>query len=234
MPGTDGSQQYVNNLEALVGARNEQLRQSMSQLEAAHECVLEAYGDALSLKHRATAEHSKRVTGFSIALCREMGLNALQIREVARAAFLHDIGKLAVPDSILIKSAPLTESEVAIMQQHCAKGYELVHKVPFLTEVAKVIHAHHERWDGNGYPQGLKGDAIPFGARIVAVVDAFDRIMHDQAQRPARSLDDAVREITGGSGTQFDPQVVRAFLSVPQSTWLDIAKDVEKSAGNFA
>ena len=221
------SQTYQSNLEVLVQNRTEQLRQAMSDLETARDCTVQAYGDALLWKDTAAGDHSKRVTVFSIALSRAMQMDSHQIREIARAAFLHDIGKLRVSDEILRKATPLSESEMATMKSHCALGYEMVRKISFLSDAAEMIHAHHERWDGAGYPRGLKGENIHFGARIISVVNVFDNISSRQWHKPVRPFESAAQEISGASGTQFDPQVVKVFLSVPQSTWLDIVKELE-------
>ena len=141
---------YIKNLEVLVSSRTEQLRQSMSDLEIAHGYILEAYSDALWLKDGVTAQHSKRVAVFSIALGQAMQLRGEEIRQAARTGLLHDIGKLAIPDAMLTKPTPLTEEEKQIMQRHCASGYEIVRKIKPLSSVAELIHAHHEHWDGKG------------------------------------------------------------------------------------
>jgi putative nucleotidyltransferase with HDIG domain len=224
---------YRKNLEVLVSTRTEQLRQSMFESEIAHDYILEAYSDALWLKDRVTAQHSKRVAVFSIALGQAMQLGGEEIRQAARTGLLHDIGKLAIPDAMLTKPTPLTEEEKQIMERHCVWGYEIVRKIKPLFSVAELIRAHHEHWDGKGYPEGLKGEMIPKGARIIAVVNTFDSISSDQPYRAARSFEYAVREITEGSGTQFDPQVVEAFLGVPQSTWRDISNEIEEKNQGF-
>jgi putative nucleotidyltransferase with HDIG domain len=154
---------YQTNLETLVQARTEQLRQAMSDLERSYDITLEALGDALDLKDAETEGHSKRVTAFTIAIARAMGLSSDRIRVIARGAFLHDIGKMAIPDAILRKPGALTPEEVAIMREHCWHGYQILRKIPFLTEAAEIVYAHQERWDGTGYPRALKGDEIHLG-----------------------------------------------------------------------
>jgi putative nucleotidyltransferase with HDIG domain len=220
---------YQANLEALLSERTEHLRRNMAELESAYDCTVDAYGESLTLRDNQTGAHSKRVAVFTITLSMEMGFPPQQTRIFARGAYLHDVGKLAVPDAVLRKPARLIEDETAIMQRHCLWGYEMVRAVPFLDEVAELIHAHHERWDGKGYPRGLEREMIPVGARIIAVVNAFDCICSDQPYRPAMPFEFAVREIANYSGTQFDPQVIKAFLAVPQSRWMDIRKEVEAS-----
>ena len=226
MPELDDS--YQKNLEALVGTHTEQLRQSMFDLEQAQDSILEAYGDALWLKDRATALHSRRVAAFSIALGRAMQLGVEEIRQVARGAFLHDVGKLAIPDALLTKLTPYTAEERQIVQSHCQWGFQIVRKVKFLSPAADLVYSHHERWDGTGYPKGLKGEAIPCGARMIAVVNAFDAIVFGQSYRPPRSIEEAMQEIKTGSGTQLDPQVVAVFLRIPQTTWQDISNTIEE------
>src|SRR5438876_5585875 len=146
---------YQTNLEALVTARTEQLRQAISTLEKSYDITLEALGNALDLKDAETEGHSKRVTAFTIAIARAMGLSPDQIRVIARGAFLHDIGKMAIPDAILRKPGALDPDEVAIMREHCYRGYQILRRIPFLTEAAEIVYAHQEKFDGTGYPRGL-------------------------------------------------------------------------------
>src|SRR6476620_5251234 len=148
---------YQTNLETLVTARTEQLRKAMASLERSYDITLEALGDALDKKDAETEGHSKRVTAFTIAIARNMGLSKDQIAVIARGAFLHDIGKMAIPDAILRKPGKLTPDEILIMQEHCFHGYEILKKIPFLGEAAEIVYAHQEKYDGTGYPRGLKG-----------------------------------------------------------------------------
>jgi putative nucleotidyltransferase with HDIG domain len=218
---------YQSNLEALVTARTEQLRQAVTTLERSYDISLEILGDALSLKDTQTGRHSKRVTAFTISIAREMGLSADQVRVIARGAFLHDIGKLATPDAILFKPTVLTEDETAVMRQHCLTGYEILKKVPFLAEAAEIVYAHHERYDGNGYPCGLKGEQIPLGARIVALANALDVVTSDLPYRPAQSFTAARGVIRRNSGAQFDPSIVETFMAMPEHIGGDLRKELE-------
>src|SRR5947208_3510257 len=208
---------YQSNLESLVAARTEQLRQTMTDLERSYDITLEALGDALDLKDAETEGHSKRVTAFTIAVARAMGLTGERIRVIARGAFLHDIGKMAIPDAILRKPAALTPEESTKMREHCSWGYRMLAKIPFLRDAAEIVYSHHERYDGSGYPRGLKGKEIPLGARIFAVADTLEAVMSNRSYRPSRplSLDSAREEIQRCSGTQFDPAVVKAFVDMP-------------------
>src|SRR2546430_429352 len=167
---------YQSNLESLVAARTEQLRQAMTDLERSYDITLEALGDALDLKDAETEGHSKRVTAFTIAIARAMGLSAERIRVIARGAFLHDIGKMAIPDAILRKPGPLTEEERIIMREHCYRGYQMLKKIPFLAEAAEIVYAHQEHYDGTGDPRGLRRGDVPLGARLFAAADALDAI----------------------------------------------------------
>src|SRR5260221_7523705 len=179
---------YQTNLEALVTARTEQLRQAITTLEQSYDITLEALGDALDLKDAETEGHSKRVTALTIAMARHRGLSDDQVRVIARGALLHDIGKMAIPDGILRKPGPLTAEEVSIMREHCYHGYQMLRKIPFLTEASDIVYAHQEKWDGSGYPPGLRGEEIPLAARIVSVADTLDAITSDRPYRPKQTL----------------------------------------------
>ena len=225
---------YQTNLETLVAARTDQLRKAMVDLERSYDITLEALGDALDLKDRETEGHSRRVTAFTIAIARAMGLTADQIRVIARGAFLHDIGKMAIPDAILNKPGALTPDEVGIMREHSYHGYQIVRKIPFLQEAAEIVYAHQERFDGTGYPRGLKGEQIPLGARMFAVADTLDAITSDRPYRPAQTLAAAREEIQRWAGRQFDPEVVKMFLSMPENIWDDLRKEINSRVYRFA
>jgi len=214
------------HLESLVAEKTAQLRQINADLQRAneelkrsHDMMLEALGDALDLKDAETEGHSKRVTAFTIAIARAMGLSAEEVEAIAHGAFLHDIGKMAIRDSVLRKPGPLDPEEVEEMQKHCELGYQMVRKIPFLKDAAEIVYAHQERWDGSGYPRGLKGEEIPLGARIFAIADTLDAITSDRPYRDAQSYQWAREEIERWSGRQFDPVIVRVFLNMPQSIW---------------
>src|SRR5947209_17180501 len=221
------NREYQTNLEALVTARTEQLRQAVSTLEKSYDITLEALGNALDLKDAETEGHSKRVTAFTIAIARAMGLSPDQIRVIARGAFLHDIGKMAIPDAILRKPGALNEEEVAIMREHCYRGYQILRRIPFLQEASDIVYSHQEKYDGTGYPRGLKGNEIPLGARIFAVADTLDAIRSNSPYRAAQPFPAARAEINRCSGTQFDPEVVKIFLEMPEHIWDDLRKDID-------
>jgi putative nucleotidyltransferase with HDIG domain len=225
---------YQSNLESLVAARTEQLRQAMTDLERSYDITLEALGDALDLKDAETEGHSKRVTAFTIAIARAMGLSGEKIRVIARGAFLHDIGKMAIPDAILRKPGALTEAETEIMREHCFQGYQMLKKIPFLSEASEIVYSHQERFDGTGYPRGLSGQDIPMGARIFSIADTLDAITSDRPYRAAQSIQVAREEVERFSGRQFDPEVVRVFMEMPDTIWEDLRKEINSQINHFA
>jgi putative nucleotidyltransferase with HDIG domain len=159
----------------------------VKELEESYDITLEALGDALDLKDRETEGHSKRVTAFTIAIAKTMGLPSDQIRVIARGAFLHDIGKMAIPDAILNKPGKLDAAESETMREHPYRGYQIVKKIPFLAEAAEIVYSHQEKFDGTGYPRGLKNEEIPLGARIFSIADTLDAMTSNRPYRAARS-----------------------------------------------
>ena len=217
---------YRTNLEALVTARTQQWKTALANLERSYDITLEAFGDALDLKDAETVGHSKRVTAFTIAIARKMGLSKEEISVIARGAFLHDIGKMAIPDAILHKPGKLSEEQTAIMREHAYAGYKILSKIPFLAEAAEIVYTHQECYDGSGYPRGLKGDDIPLGSRIFSNADTHDAITSDRPYRPAQTFTAARKEIEAWAGRQFDPAIVRVFLEMPDKIWEDLRKDI--------
>jgi len=222
------------HLEALVADKTAELQQvnidlehANEELKRSHDMLLEALGDALDLKDAETEGHSRRVTAFTIAIARAMALPAEEVETIAHGAFLHDFGKMAIRDSVLRKPGPLDPDEVQEMQRHCELGYQMVRKIPFLKDAAEIVYAHQERWDGTGYPRGLKGEEIPLGARIFAIADTLDAITSDRPYRSARSYQAAREEIELWSGRQFDPVIVKVFLRMPQSIWENLRSQVK-------
>jgi HD-GYP domain-containing protein (c-di-GMP phosphodiesterase class II) len=153
-----------------------------------------------------------------------------QLGSLARGAYLHDIGKLGIPDGVLLKPGPLTPDERTLMQQHVQIGFELVKGIPFLADAAEIVLTHHERYDGSGYPHGLKAEETLMGARIFAVADSFDAITSDRPYRRASSFETGRETIRCEAGRLFDPQVVGVFLSIPAETWSTIARDQRQRA----
>jgi response regulator RpfG family c-di-GMP phosphodiesterase len=217
-------QEYRLHLEEMVSERTQQLRTALQQTERSYEDTLEALGAAIDLRDSPTAGHSRRVFLYSMELAKSIGGLEQEIRSIAMGAWLHDIGKLATPDRVLLKPGPLTDSEWEIMRRHARIGYDLVKSISFLAGAAEIVLTHHERFDGSGYPQKMKADEIPFGARIFAVADTLDAMTSDRPYRAALPLQAARDVIERGSGTLFDPLVAAAFLRVPGETWETIAK----------
>jgi len=218
---------YQTKLESLVSARTEALRKALTELERSYDITLEVLGEALDLKDAETEGHSKRVTAFTIAIARQMKLPQERIRIIARGAFLHDVGKMAIPDAILRKPGRLSPDEQDIMRQHAYKGYQLLRNIPYLQEAADIVHSHQERYDGSGYPRGLKGEQIPLGARIFAIADTFDAMTSDRPYRAAQSVSSGRREIERHAGKQFDPEIVKVFLEVPEHLWQDLRNEID-------
>ena len=216
---------YQRNLEKLVEERTAQLSHTLRQLEESYDETLWALGGALDLRDAETEGHCQRVTAFTIAIAERMNVEPALLRQIARAAFLHDIGKMAIPDQILRKPGPLNDEERRIMRRHCDIGHTMLMRIPFLRDAAEIVLAHQEFYDGTGYPRGLRGEEIPLGARIFAVADALDAMTSDRPYRRALSLAHARAEIQRCSGTQFDPQVVEVFLSLPDSLWLELREN---------
>jgi putative nucleotidyltransferase with HDIG domain len=224
---------YQTNLEALVAQRTEQWRLALVNLEKSYDYTLEALGDALDMKDAETEGHSRRVTAYTIAIARAMGISKEQIAVIARGAFLHDIGKMAIPDAILRKPGPLDAEEVSVMKEHSFRGYNMLKRIPFLQEAAEIVYSHQEKFDGSGYPRGLKGEEIPLGARIFSIADTLDAIRTDRPYRPGRQLSVAKDEIKAWAGRQFDPKIVEVFLNMPDNIWEDLRKEIDASIHHF-
>jgi len=221
---------YRQHLEEMVVERTAQLQAALQQIEGSYEDTLEALGAAIDLRDSETAGHSQRVCRYSLVIARAMSWSDKQLGSLARGAYLHDIGKLGIPDGILLKPGPLTADERALMQQHVRIGFELVKGIPFLADAAEIILTHHERHDGSGYPRGLKAEEILLGARIFAVADSFDPITSDRPYRRGSPLDAGRETIRREAGRLFDLQVVNVFLSIPAETWSTIAGDQRTTA----
>ncbi len=215
---------YRQHLEEMVVARTGQLQAALRQIECSYEDTLQALGVAIDLRDSETAGHSQRVCRYSFEIGQAMGWSDKQLGSLARGAYLHDIGKLGIPDGILLKPGPLTADERTIMQKHVQIGFELVMGIPFLADAAEIILTHHERYDGSGYPRGLKAKEILPGTRIFAVADSFDAITSDRPYRRASPLEAGRETIRREAERLFDPQVVSVFLSIPVKTWSTIAR----------
>ena len=175
--------------------------------------LVEALAAALDAREHETGMHSQRVACHTQVLARRFTKDKNILQQVYWGSLLHDIGKIAIPDSILLNPNTLAKAEWDIMRSHPQRGHDIINNIPFMKEAADIVLCHEERWDGSGYPQGLKGEDIPWGARLFAVIDTLDAITSDRPYRKAQSFDAAKKEIIKMSGHQFDPQAVEAFLA---------------------
>lgn len=223
------NQQYEQHLEELVSLRtnelslaNVNLNLTLERLYVNYRSTLQALAAALEARDVETRGHSERVVAYCLRLGKELGLPGRDLIALEHGALLHDIGKIGVPDAILLKRGALTEEEWVHMRKHVEYGVQIVRGIDFLEGAAQVVGQHHERYDGSGYPRGLTGDTICVGARIFSVADAVDAITSDRPYRAGRPFEAAIDELTKCSGKHFDPLVVNAFATVPMDVWREI------------
>lgn len=201
-----------------------------TQLEESYNATLEALSTALDQRDHETEGHSQRVAEYTVRLGQEIGLPLEELRFLHRAALLHDIGKIGIPDAILNKPGSLTPSEREVMQRHPRLGFEMLQGIAHLSREREIVLTHQERWDGHGYPLGLQGAAIPLAARLFAIVDTFDAIRSDRPYRKGRDYATAAHIIASESGKQFDPSLVKAFLRIPETEWNKLQNDLKAEA----
>ena len=217
---------YQTNLESLVKARTDQLQATVRELERSYDITLEVLGEALDYKDRETEGHSRRVTAFTIAIAKNMGIPREQIETIARGAFLHDIGKMAIPDSILNKPGKLNPDEVTTMREHCYLGYKLVQEDSCFERSGRhCVFAPGEIRRDRLSPW-LAADEIPLGARIFSVADTLDAITSDRPYRPKQTMSAARAEIQRCCGSQFDPEVVAAFQQMPDDVFEELRRAI--------
>ena len=193
----------------------EGLQRSNFELGLAYEGTIEGWSRALDLRDKETEGHTQRVTALTVALARRLKFADKDIVHVRRGGLLHDIGKMGVPDAILLKPGPLTDEEWVVMKKHPTFAFELLSPIRYLKFAAiDIPYCHHEKWDGTGYPCGLKGDQIPLSARIFAIVDVWDALTSDRPYRPAWPSEKVLEHVRSLSGTHFDPMVVQEFLAM--------------------
>lgn len=222
--------EYRQRLEEMVEQRTEQLKAAMRRIEFTYDETLEALAAALDLRDNETAGHSRRVTLYALELAQRCNFSPDDLKQLERGAYLHDIGKIGIPDLILLKPGKLTPEETSVMKTHVRIGYELMSRVAFLTSAAQIVLTHQECFDGSGYPQGLRGEEIPLGARIFAIADTLDAMMSDRPYRQGRPYAVARAEIQRESGKQFDPRIVAVFLEVPEEIWIQIRSEVARKS----
>ena len=223
------NEQYEHHLEDLVHLRtneltiaNSNLNSTLEKLYLNYRATLRALAAALEARDVETKGHSERVVSYCLRLGKQIGLNDRQLITLENGALLHDIGKIGVPDGILLKRGALTEEEWLHMRRHVEYGAQIIRGIDFLEGAAEIVAQHHERYNGSGYPSQLEGDDICLGARIFAVADAVDAMTSNRPYRAARSFDDAAAELIRCSGAHFDPLVVSAFTKVPIDSWREI------------
>ncbi len=225
---------YENYLEEMVVQRTAEVDRALYSLEDAYRTTLKALTAALEARDSETHGHSERVVSFSLRLGRELKLSQEQMRALEFGSLLHDIGKIGVPDAILRKPASLTNEEWVRMREHPLHGQRILSGIEFLEGAARVVAQHHEKWNGSGYPHGLRGEEIDLNARIFAVADAFDAITSDRVYRVGRSYQEASAELDKHAKQQFDPQVVAAFHRVPPAEWEEMRRcSLIKQQENF-
>ena len=207
-------------LLVFLRAKNDELERRVAErtnaLESAHQQILERLARAAEFRDDDTGEHTQRVGAVAGALAHRLGLADLEVELIRRAAALHDVGKIAIPDAVLLKPGKLTPDEFDVIKTHAAIGAKLLagSEIPLLVMACTIAHFHHENWDGTGYPAGLKGEGIPLAARITAIADVFDALTHDRPYKKAWTEDLALAEIAQLAGSKFDPTLVRAFVGV--------------------
>jgi putative nucleotidyltransferase with HDIG domain len=217
-------QKYRRSLENRVREKTAELSRALRDLESTYSQTLWSLVAALDAREHETGDHSQRVVRYSLAVARRIGLAERELPDLGRGALLHDIGKIGVPDAILLKPGRLSETEWAEMKRHPQIGYEILRSIDFLEHSAQVVLSHQERFDGRGYPRGLAGEAIPITARIFAIADTYDAMTSHRPYRKALSAQAARDEIARCAGTQFDPRCAQAFLSMTQAELTALAR----------
>ncbi|MBI5834641.1 MAG: HD domain-containing protein [Armatimonadetes bacterium] len=201
---------------------------ALDELQSTYDETLKALSSALDLRDNETEGHAQRVTRYAARIAEAMGYSGALLVEIERGALLHDMGKIGIPDGILLKPGRLTEDEWVIMRTHAELGYTMLRNIGFLERSAPIVRHHHERFDGTGYPSALAAEQIPIGARIFAVADTFDAMTSDRPYRKALGYEESCEEILRCAGSQFDPAVVEAFQHVSPDAWSIIRAVVER------
>jgi putative nucleotidyltransferase with HDIG domain len=207
------NENYRHHLEKLVLERTKALNEALTRLGHVHSGTLDALSMALDFRDQSTSGHSRRVADLTAGAAKSMGIANGMLVQIEHGALLHDIGKLKIPDSILWKPAKLTDDEWKTMRRHAEYGFEFLSNIEFLKGAAEIVYTHHEKFDGTGYPRGLRGEEIPFGARVFAIVDSIDAMIYKRPYNNPITFRDAAAEIRRCSGTQFDPALVDPTLA---------------------
>jgi putative nucleotidyltransferase with HDIG domain len=215
----------VGVIAALLASRE---KSALQKAAAAREGALRAVMNALDAREANTGKHSLRVQAYAVRIGRELGMSEPELEALAEGALLHDVGKIGIADIILLKTGPLDKTERAKMQEHPEIGMRILAPVSLMHEAAEIVHAHHEKYDGTGYPRGLAGEEIPLGARVFAVADVYDALTGERPYRKPLTARDAAAAVEQMSGSHFDPRVVGAFRAVPVDEWNRLAQRVEE------
>ena len=213
-------QGYAGALERLVEMKTEELSRTSRQIDEVSDTTVAALGAALNLKDHETADHCARVSQNCVTLGSLLSLSEFELKNLKWGAYLHDVGKIGVPEQLLLKRGALLAEERRIMERHPVMGHAMIRNIEFLAFATDVVLCHHERYDGTGYPRGLQGERIPLNARIFSVVDTLDAMTSDRPYRAALPFAAAIAELGGKAGSMFDPEIVEAFMAVPEPTWL--------------
>ncbi|HTS69475.1 MAG TPA: HD domain-containing phosphohydrolase [Terriglobia bacterium] len=221
---------YQGSLESTIQRRTLELEKALSELESNYQMTLEALVAALDAREHETFSHSLRVRAYTRHLARQGGYPPALLPPLEQGALLHDIGKIAVADAILLKPAKLNEEEWVEMRKHPAAGDDILRRVPFLRPASAIVRHHHERFDGTGYPDSLKAAEIPLGARLFTVADTLDAMTTDRAYRKAPGFEAARAEIQRCGGKQFDPHIVDMFLKIPLPTWMQVRDEAANNS----
>jgi response regulator RpfG family c-di-GMP phosphodiesterase len=221
------SRAYRTSLEASIERRTRDLMRALHEVEENYQTTLEALVLALDAREHEAYAHSLRVRAYTMHLARLVSYPPALLPPLAHAALLHDIGKIAVADSILLKPGKLTEDEWLQMRQHVLAGEQILKGIPFLKPAAPIVRHHHERYDGRGYPCGLAGERIPLGARLFTLADTMDAMTSDRVYRKATGLPEVHAEVDRQRGLQFDPQIADLFLRVPEEVWKRVRASIE-------
>jgi response regulator RpfG family c-di-GMP phosphodiesterase len=221
------NRQYQSFLEQKVQEQTADLQKALHKTRRAYANTLEALINALDAREHETQRHSKRVSEYTLLIARQLGVPENELIDIERGSLLHDTGKIGISDNILLKPGKLTEEEWIQMRKHPEIGYNILKGIDFLEGAAQLVFQHHEKFDGTGYPQGLKGDQILLGARLFAVVDTFDAMTSNRPYRKALSYHVTREEIIRFSGKQFDPRMVGSFLSIPEEVWFNTKESLK-------
>lgn len=217
------NRKYQHELELKVLEQTKQIRAAMEEINISYESTLTALVRSLDAREKEVGSHSERVMNYTLLLARHMGIGEPDLTIISKGALLHDIGKIGISDNILLKPGKLTPEEWVEMKKHPQVGYEILNDIKFLKGASEFILTHHERFDGLGYPNGLKGSQIPLSARMFALIDTMDAMTSNRVYRKALPFSKVIDEVMRYKGTQFDPELVDEFLKIPKERWEEVA-----------